>query len=227
MTYFHPEDFKTEQVKERVAQILNFAQEMNQTQATKKVAAKNVEGPMKAIADIRMRIEHGASVNEVNAAYEAHEFPELEKVDSQMAMIKAVERVGQSASVHEVLLQECTGKKEVDLQNVGFKALISTLGKESFKVDEVITQLQPEDFTETAVQERLARLVTEAQELDTADCTSTHSRMDLAQGTQQTYSQETESVTTREQRKVSFQQQTVTSLTTTSERASATTSMQG
>merc|ERR1712089_48426 len=71
-----------------------------------------------------------------------------------------------------------------------------------------------------------ARLVTEAQELDTAECTSTHSRMDLAQGTQQTYSQETESVTTREQRKVSFQQQTVTSLTTTSERASATTSMQ-
>merc|ERR1712106_879719 len=91
--------------------------------ATKKVAVKNSEGPMKAIADIRMRIEHGASVNEVNAAYEAHEFPELEKVDSQMAMIKAVERVGQSASVHEVLLQECSGKNEVDLQNVGFKAL--------------------------------------------------------------------------------------------------------
>ena len=90
---------------------------------------------MKAIADIRMRIEHGASVNEVNAAYEAHEFPELEKVDSQMAMIKAVERVGQSASVQEVLLQECSGKNEVDLQNVGFKALISTLSKESYKVD--------------------------------------------------------------------------------------------
>merc|ERR1712106_844120 len=87
------------------------------------VAVKNSEGPMKAIADIRMRIEHGASVNEVNAAYEAHEFPELEKVDSQMVMIKAVERVGQSASVHEVLLQECSGKNEVDLQNVGFKAL--------------------------------------------------------------------------------------------------------
>ena len=32
MTYFHPEDFKTEKVKERVAQILNFSQEINQTQ---------------------------------------------------------------------------------------------------------------------------------------------------------------------------------------------------
>ena len=160
-------------------------------QATKNVAAQNVEGPMKAMADIRLRLEHGASVNEVNAAYEAHEFPELEKVDSQMAMIKAVERVGQSASVHEVLLQECIGKKEVDLQNVGFKALISTLSKESFKVDEVITQFQPEDFKEEVVQERLAQLVTEAQDLDMAETTTAKSQIELAQGSQQSMSQVT------------------------------------
>ena len=160
-------------------------------QATKNVAAQNVEGPMKAMADIRLRLEHGASVNEVNAAYEAHEFPELEKVDSQMAMIKAVERVGQSASVHEVLLQECIGKKEVDLQNVGFKALISTLSKESFKVDEVITQFQPEDFKEEVVQERLAQLVTEAQDLDMAETTTAKSQIELARGSQQSMSQVT------------------------------------
>jgi len=157
--------------------------------ATKKVAVKNSEGPMKAIADIRMRIEHGASVNEVNAAYEAHEFPELEKVDSQMAMIKAVERVGQSASVHEVLLQECSGKNEVDLQNVGFKALISTLSKESYKVDEVITQFQPDDFEEDVVQERLAQLVTEAQQLDTAEFTTQSAQVDLAQADQHVVTQ--------------------------------------
>ena len=124
---------------------------------------------MKAIADIRLRIEHGASTNEVNAAYESHEFPELEKVESQMAMINVVEKVGQSSLVQEVLAQECTGKEEVDLQNVGFKALISTLEKESFKVDEIITQFQPEDFEENVVQSRLAQLVTEAQQMDVAE----------------------------------------------------------
>ena len=127
-----------------------------------------VEGPMKEIADIRARIEHGASVNEVNAAYQAHEFPDLEKVESQMALLKAVERVGQTAVVQQVLTQECAGKKSVDLQDVGFKALISTLQTESFKVDEVMTQFQPDDFSEENVQERLAKLVTEAQELDVA-----------------------------------------------------------
>lgn len=124
---------------------------------------------MQAIADIRLRIEHGASVNEVNAAYDSHEFPDLERVDSQMAMIKVVEKVGQSAVVQEVLEQECLGKDEVDLQNVGFKALISTLAKESFKVDEIITQFEPEDFEEEAVQGRLAQLVNEAQQMDLAE----------------------------------------------------------
>merc|ERR1719266_865701 len=179
---------------------------------------------MNAIADIRMRIEHGASVNEVISAYDAHEFPELEKVESQMAMIKAVERVGQSASVHEVLLQECIGKKEVDLQNVGFKALISTLSKESFKVDEVITQFQPEDFKEEVVQERLAQLVTEAQDLDMAETTTAKSQMELAQGSKA--KEEKETTETQTLRKVSFQQQTVTSTTATEQMASATTSMQ-
>jgi hypothetical protein len=139
------------------------------SQETKQIALTNVEGPLKAIADIRLRIEHGASVNEVNAAYEAHAFPELERVEAQMAMIKVVEKVGQSAIVQEVLAQECTGKNEVDLQDVGFKALISTLAKESFKVDEIITQFQPEDFEEASVQQRLAQLVTEAQQLDMAE----------------------------------------------------------
>ena len=158
-------------------------------QATKKVSIVNSEGPMKAIADIRLRIEHGASVNEVISAYESHEFPELEKVESQMAMIKAVERVGQSATVHEVLLQECMGKKEIDLQNVGFKALISTLEKESFKVDEVITQFQPNDFEDDSVQERLAQLVTEAQQLDTAQVTTQKAQIDLANADQQIVNQ--------------------------------------
>ena len=158
-------------------------------QATKKVSIVNSEGPMKAIADIRLRIEHGASVNEVISAYEAHEFPDLEKVESQMAMIKAVERVGQSATVHEVLLQECMGKKEIDLQNVGFKALISTLEKESFKVDEDITQFQPNDFEDENVQERLAQLVTEAQQLDTAQVTKHDAQLDLASASQEVVTQ--------------------------------------
>ena len=169
--------------------MLHISSHLNYSQATKKVSVANVEGPMSAIADIRLRIEHGASVNEVISAYDAHEFPELEKVESQMAMIKAVERVGQSSTVQEVLQQECQGKKEIDLQNVGFKALISTIEKESFKVDEVITQFQPADFEEDVVQERLGQLVTEAQQLDIAEVTKQTQHLEPATAEEQTVTQ--------------------------------------
>ena len=62
---------------------------------------EDVIGPMREIADITARMDQGASVTEVNAAYEAHEFPQLERVESQMAMLKAVERVGKSAVVNQ------------------------------------------------------------------------------------------------------------------------------
>merc|ERR1711874_150193 len=117
------------------------------------------------------------------------------------------------------------GKKEVDLQNVGFKALISTLSKESYKVDEVITQFQPDDFEEDVVQERLAQLVTEAQQMNTAELSTQSAQIDLAQADQHVVTQESESVT--QTRKVSFQQQEVTVKTTSSEQMStATTSIQ-
>ena len=63
---------------------------------------------MREIAAISARLEQGASVTEVNAAYEAHEFPELERVESQMAMIKAVERVGKSAVVNQASILTTT-----------------------------------------------------------------------------------------------------------------------
>ena len=69
--------------------------------------------------------------------------------------------------------------------------MISTLSKESFKVDEVITQFQPEDFREEVVQERLAQLVTEAQDLDVAETTTTNSQIELAEGSHQSVSQVT------------------------------------
>merc|ERR1719209_1692809 len=115
-------------------------------------------------------------------------------------MIQVVEKVGQSATVQEVLSEECTGKNEVDLQNVGFKALMTTLEKESFKVDEIITQFQPDNFEEEAVQARLAKLVTEAQQCN-VEVEETKVPVKLATAEQVSVEQEVETST---QRKVSF-----------------------
>ena len=122
---------------------------------------------MKELADITYRLEHGASVSEVNAAYEAMEFPELKKIESQMAMLKAVERIGKSAVVNQVLIDECTSSS-ADLSDIGFKALLTTLSSESYKTEEVITNFQPEDFSPQAVKEKYAELVHQSREVSTA-----------------------------------------------------------
>ena len=61
-----------------------------------------MSGPLRALAEISDRLRHGATVSEVNEAFKAHEFPQLETIESQMALLKAVERVGNSAVVHQV-----------------------------------------------------------------------------------------------------------------------------
>ena len=65
---------------------------------------------MKELADITVRLEHGATVEEINSAYEAQEFPKLQRKTSQMAMLSVIERLGESATVKQVVTQECTSK---------------------------------------------------------------------------------------------------------------------
>ena len=133
------------------------------------VSAEDFEGPMKELADITMRLEHGATVQEVNSAYEAHEFPKLERKTSQMAMLTVVERLGESATVQQVVSQECTkaepNEQAKSLDNIGFKALLTTLSNTSHKTEEVITSFQPTDFTEKASQQQFAKLIHETPEL--------------------------------------------------------------
>ena len=124
-------------------------------------------GPLKELAEISDRLEHGATVSEVNAAYEALEFPELKKIESQMALIKAVERSGKSAMVNQVLIDECA-TDSLDLSDIGFKALMTTLSSESYKTEEVITNFHPEDFSPQAAQEKFAELVHQSKEVNTA-----------------------------------------------------------
>ena len=68
------------------------------------------------------------------------------------------------------MTQEICADKEakVDLSNIGFKALLSTLSNESYKTEEVITNFEPEDFSPGAVQEKYAELVHQTTEVNTA-----------------------------------------------------------
>ncbi len=123
---------------------------------------------MKELEDITFRLKRGAKVSEVNAAYNAHEFPALETMESQMALIDAVQRGGQSAVINQVLAEESTSECP-DLSNIGLKALLTVLAvNESYNTDEIITNFQPEDITPQDAQEKYAQLVHQSKEVRTA-----------------------------------------------------------
>jgi len=139
---------------------------------TEIVEAQDYEEPMKELANIGARLERGVSVTELNAAYQANEFPALKRKKSQIAILKAVERVGESAVVQQVLAQEFPESTTADesqagnYDNAGFQALLTTLANESHKIEEIITQVQPEDFSnDQVVEERFAKIVHDSQEL--------------------------------------------------------------
>ena len=141
-----------------------------QAKETVQVSDEDFAGPMKELADITVRLEHGATVEEVNSAYEANEFPKLQRKTSQMAMLSVIERLGESATVKQVVTQECTSKaapndQAKSLDNIGFTAMLTTLANTSHKAEEVITSFQPEDFTAKASQQQFAKLIQETPEL--------------------------------------------------------------
>lgn len=137
------------------------------------VEPQDYEEPLRELANISARLERGVSVTELNAAYQANEFPALKRKKSQIAILKAVERVGESAVVQQILAQECPDVTPafieevagVGLENAGFQALLTTLASESHKIEEIITQVQPEDFTDRVVEERFAKIIQDSQEL--------------------------------------------------------------
>ena len=66
------------------------------------------EAAVQELSEVTSRLQHGASVEEVNSAYEASEFPKLQRKTSQMAMLRVVERMStEAATVEQVVAQEC------------------------------------------------------------------------------------------------------------------------
>ena len=71
---------------------------------------------VKALSTITERLRKGSTITEVQTAFEAHEFPALERKTSQMALLAAVERSSkETVNVQEILLKDEVAKSEPDI----------------------------------------------------------------------------------------------------------------
>merc|ERR1712228_43245 len=96
----------TRSLDERAAKKLSVIQESDMKES------------VQALSQITERLRKGSTISEVQTAFEAHEFPALERKTSQMALLAAVERSSKDAvNVQEIIKTEEveTAKSEPDI----------------------------------------------------------------------------------------------------------------
>ena len=135
---------------------------------------------MDAISEIKERLRKGSTIAQVQAAFEAHEFPALERKTSQMALLAAVERSSTEAlNVQEIVpqVQSITEPKEKEkkveerkksLAQIGLTAFMTAVIKEPERADEIISTLHSDDFSAMHAEKQYAKLVLQSSELDIA-----------------------------------------------------------
>ena len=129
-----------------------------------------------ALSEITNRLRKGSTIAEVQTAFEAHEFPVLERKTSQMAILSAVEKSSTDViNVQEVVAQNQesvdqtdVGGRKKSLAKIGLTAFMTAVIKEPAKVDEIISTLHFEDFSHAQAEKQYARLVLESREMDVA-----------------------------------------------------------
>ena len=134
------------------------------------------------LSQITERLRKGSTIAEVQTAFEAHEFPALERKTSQMALLAAVERsIKEAVNVQEIITHNeaeekvvpatQTSKQETrkkSLAKVGLTAFMATAIKEPERADEIISSMHLEDFAEAQAEKQFARIVLQSTELDVA-----------------------------------------------------------
>ena len=133
---------------------------------------------MDAISEISSRLRKGSTIAEVQAAFEAHEFPALERKTSQMALLAAVERSStETLNVQEIVpqVQSSNEPKEKQIETrkkslaqIGLTAFMTAVIKEPERADEIISTLPSADFSEMHAEKQYAKLVLQSSELDIA-----------------------------------------------------------
>lgn len=135
---------------------------------------------VEALSAITERLRKGSTISEVHTAFEAHEFPVLERKTSQMALLAAVERSNKEAvNVQEIITQEEETEKpkselpkqelrKKSLAKVGLTAFMATAIKEPERADEIISSLHLEDFAEAKAEKQYAKMILQSTELDIA-----------------------------------------------------------
>ena len=167
---FLPEDFNQKKVKTTLAEILKEAYEVT-CASTEEKEYEREDGLQPSVEAIRTLVEElaeGKQVGEIVASSALSTVKDMQCLETQMAIVSVLDRLGLNQVTEEVVLEQLSGERSGMLNTVGSRALASVMSQQVVTTEQVLACLQPEDLRPERVQERVASILSFAQTVNTA-----------------------------------------------------------
>ena len=157
-------------MKTKLAEVLKEAYEVTSANTEEKEHERLEESQptLQAIRTLVEELAEGKQVGEIVASSALSMVKDMQCLETQMAIVSVLDRLGLGQVTEEVVLEQLGGERSGMLNTVGSRALASTISQQAVTTEQVLACLQPEDLRPDRVQERVANILSFAQTVNTA-----------------------------------------------------------
>ena len=175
-SFFEPKDFDCSKTRTTLCEILNHAQDLKskKPQTNNNSSRIDQEKYMEAIKSLVVESNEGKPVNEIISEKQPKDVENMQCIESQMAMIAVVEKLGYEKVTEDVVLEQLNSDRVGMLNIVGTKALMSVIKDKPYSSDEIMKQFKPDDFQHDKVQERVTKILNVAKAVNQKVENGTH-----------------------------------------------------
>ena len=175
-SFFEPKDFDCSKTRTTLCEILNHAQNLKSKKPQTKNTSSRIDNKkyMEAIKSLVVESKKGKPVNEIISEKQPKDVENMQCIESQMAMIAVVEKLGYEKETEDVVLEQLNSDRVGMLNIVGTKALMSVMKDKPYSIDEIMKQFNPDDFQHDKVQERVTKILNVAKAVNQKVENGTH-----------------------------------------------------
>ena len=175
-SFFELKDFDCSKTRKTLCDILNNAQDLKikKSQPKMNISKSNEEKYKKAIKSLVVESNEGKPVNEIISEKHPKDVENMQCIESQMAMLSVVEKLGHEKVTEDVVLEHLNSDRVGMLNIVGTKALMSVLKDKPYSTEEIMIQFKPDDFQHEKVQERVTKILNVAKAVNQKVENGTH-----------------------------------------------------
>ena len=123
---------------------------------------------MKAIRKLVEELKTGKSVREIISQTSPEEIQNLQCIESQMAIISVIAKLGCHSISQEVIFDQLRQERIGLMNTVGSKSMVKFLEYSAATTQEVLASFSSEDFKPEQIQERVADILSTALQVNEA-----------------------------------------------------------